>query len=97
MNVSSVQWADLRGCDATGKPHCALGQNPYGGGRAPIMVVQHNTVFNHNVSAGDVQCSAVSMSLAEFKAKCGYDGGVSSPRLPSPSEVGEMARALLGL
>eukprot|EP01051_Picozoa_sp_SAG22_P012286 SAG22_NODE_1261_length_4977_cov_9.689832_5_plen_158_part_00 len=97
-NVSSGQWADLRGCVATSKlPNCAMAQNPYGGGVAPIMIVRHNTVYNHNVSAADVQCSGTGLSLAQFKDKCGYDGGVSSARLPSPAEVVALARPLLGL
>ena len=37
------------------------------------------------------------MTLPEFKEKCGYNGGVSSARLPSPAEVVAMARPLLGL
>ena len=97
MNVSSVQWADLRGCDPTGKPNCARAQNPYGGGRAPIMIVRHNTCYNHIQSAVDVQCSAFSMTLAEFQAKCGYDAGVSFAKLPSAAEVSEMGRSLLGI
>ena len=96
-NVSSSQWADLRGCVPTAKPHCAMAQNPYGGGAAPIMVVRHNTVYNHNQSAGDVQCSNTPLSLPEFKSKCGYDGGTSTAELPSPVEVLAMARPLLGL
>ena len=74
-----------------------MAQNPYGGGAAPIMVVLNNTVLNHNQSAGDVQCSSTPLSLAEFKEKCGYDGGTSSGRLPPPAEVVAMARPLLGL
>ena len=50
-NVSSAQWADLRGCEPSGKPNCAMAQNPYGGGASPIMIVRHNTVYNHNESA----------------------------------------------
>ena len=96
-NVSSAQWADLRGCDQTAKPHCAAASNPYGGGAAPIMIVRHNTVYNHNQSAGDVQCSSTPLSLPEFQAKCGYDGGTSVAALPSPAEVVAMARPLLGL
>ena len=69
----------------------------YGGGRAPIMVVRHNTVYNHNESVADVQCSGTGLSLAQFKDKCIYDGGVSSARLPSPAEVMTLARPLLGL
>eukprot|EP01048_Picozoa_sp_COSAG05_P020726 COSAG05_NODE_3604_length_1964_cov_48.856300_1_plen_166_part_00 len=96
-NVSSSQWADLRGCDLSGAPHCQVEQNPYGGGEAPIMVVRHNTVYNHNQSAGDVQCSAKLLSLEEFKVKCGYDGGTSSARLPSTTEIIGWAKRLLGL
>jgi hypothetical protein len=79
-------WADLRGCDATA-PRCTAAQNPFGGGPAPIMTVEHNTVYNFNQSAGDVMCSSTPLSLAQFKEKCGVDGGVSSARLPSTNEV----------
>ena len=95
-NVSSQQWADLRGCDPTGKPNCQAASNPYGGGAAPIMVVENNTVYNHNASAGDVQCGTP-MTLAQFKAACGYDGGVSYSTLPPTQQVRKWARALLRL
>jgi hypothetical protein len=95
-NVSSAQWATLRGCDPTGKPHCQAALNPYGGGVAPIMVVENNTVFNHNASAGDIQCGAP-MTLTQFQAACGYNGGVSYESLPTIAQVRDWARALLRL
>ena len=45
---SGGAWADLRGCVASNtNTSCAMAQNPYGGGAAPIMVVQNNTVYVH--------------------------------------------------
>ena len=60
------------GCISNGAPaaQCAMVQDPDGGGAAPIMIVRHN-MYNHNESAGDVQCSAVPLSMAEFKNNCG--------------------------
>ena len=95
-SVSSEQWADLRGCDPSGKPHCQAAQNPYGGGAAPIMVVENNTIYNANASVGGIMCGAP-MKLAEFKDKCGYDAGRSFSTLPAVADIDGWARHLLGM
>ena len=96
---SSVAWADLRGCfkaqQAT--PRCGMLQNPYGGGAAPVMRVEGNRVFNHNETAGDVQCGSDTLSAAAFKDACGMDVGTSTSALPDNTEIAKWVAQWLGM
>ena len=96
---SSLAWADLRGCSTAQQqaPRCGSLQNPYGGGKAPIMVVANNTVYNHNASAGDVACGQQQLSAAAFASACGVDVGTSTDKLPSLQAIAAWVREWLSM